>query len=221
MDPAVLSMVIAVAGWIVVHVLGIHARNQQFRQTVVNSARREVTDSFRAYQSWLSKVHAMLASASLFLEIEDELKLAISWTNRRDDWQGLFFDARKIEWSFRLEEYLILFPYADPVRVELVERQRVMDEQLVTLARCASYLAIQVNAELRQQVKTILSSGLKTDLLEQSHLIEDLRIVLQNRMLSEVVDQAIPLRSGPNPDVLRVVQGNDGNLHLGTAADAP
>lgn len=205
----VVAAVITVLGWLATYRLTVRANRRLFIDTIVNSARLEVTAAIRDYQKWLSSVNSRALVPPFFPTDND--RVAVEYRNRvRTELSSLFFDnPSALLWSFRLEEYQILFPYTANARRALFERHSRLRSRLEELFQ-------RYTAESAEPVQAPATEN--QDLLEligdQIGLFEDLRVHLQNRTLAALTTSQVPLRVPRDIALPRLVEMPDGDLQV-------
>jgi len=212
-----IPITIAVTGWVITHISTIRAQDRQLRNEILNQARLDITEAIRAYQSWLSKVGAVLRTTPATISMRKKAGLDPGLANHFDEWSKLFGSDAGVAWLLRLEDYEILFPETATVRDQLAERDRAFKRGLSNFTTRAAEVMIgkeEAEAGLRR-----LCDELVEQQADLTALAEDLRIHLQNVTLSEITGNSIPERRPMNPSVPVIVRDPDGNLRIAPAGD--
>lgn len=213
---------IAVTGWVVSHVLTLRSQKKNFENQILDRARTEITEAIRLAQNWYTKVLTTLADCSASLSLEEKGH-QIYWY---DKLQKIFDLIQKgndtVQWTLRLEDYLVLFPESASVRVELQIRDQTI---LNLLGRLHSSLMVAGLAphefEQRKELfeKNEDTKRLVDSCFEQAALFEDLRIYLQNKVLARISGNPIPPRVPRNPEAKRIEKGEKGMLVVRTTSE--
>ena len=147
-------------------------------------------------------------------------RVPFDWETRYEEWRHAL-SARHdgTPWLADLEEHDILFPKMRRVRRELAEREKRLREKLRLLTDdLRSFLRDGNTPKLAD-----VGSGLipTADFIgDQAALMEDLRIYLQNRALSEIAGATAEPRVPRDPEVPRILVDADGVLYLSEGQSA-
>ena len=208
---AIIALVIVVTGWIVTHILSIRAQNRNFVNQVKNSARLEIIESIKKYQYWLADVEAALVSLGTKIVLQ-ECNLQVDWLKTRCELIELFrtpSDASR--WMYLLEAYEILFPKTREACSFLIEQQGNIDE---FLNECFYKLGAWADFdELKRIVEEIGRDSIEI-LGNQTALMQDLLVYLQNVCLSSFARYKIPERKPQDSSLPRLVSDKKGNIKI-------
>ena len=188
------TVVVTAVGWLAAFRLGALAQRSNLQHQILDRARGEITPAIRDFQSILSSYVAAIAS----------LQLAI-----RSDWHRhtdvipssvlrLEHIARehtlpRLDWVLQLEEYEILFPETRDVRHQLVAKQSALFERVSVLLNPIDFARTLKEKQEADRALAELAS-LHMAFLDQSALMEDMRVHLQNAALGRITGTAIPGR---------------------------
>jgi hypothetical protein len=205
MDPYIPSAIV-VAGWILTHLLTLRAQRVNLRLQALDRARNEISRELRTAQSGCGKIVAAV------MEIETR--------GGNPDWrthsQGSIslLQAAPHEWISRLEEYEILFPETAAVRERLVGRQRSILERLSALTGHLTNAAFGLNSVDERRAILAAAQRWLADVHDQSALLEDMIVHLQNEALSKITGRRIPARIPRDQTLPRIVKHEDGLLWI-------
>lgn len=216
-----IPVLIAVLGWLASHALALRAQRKSFQNQVLDRARLDVTAKIRDYQNWLSELSAWIRSlnfhkpaiaARVHVDLAATAKQFLALQARRND-------ARA--WSLSLEDYQILFPETATARRRLDRRHlRIafgLEVPFTRLLRLS--LTHPPITEYEELVK--VAEGVLPLIDDQSALLEDLLIHLQNVTLSRIMDRAVPPRSPQDPSVPRLAFTRASMLEVVDASGQP
>ena len=212
----IIAAIIAVVGWIITHILAIKAQNRNFVNQIINDARLKVTSAIKDYQDWLGKIDTIILNFSFDI-IAQERGSAVDWLRKVDDLRELFFsDERALKWIFCLEEHEILFPKTTECRNDLGEQHKQIGEYLLSFLTDLQS-GVMSSSVLEHQKAVIEKAQQKaTIIISQVHLMEDLRIYLQNLCLGPFTGNKVPERKPQTLSHLRLVEDKAGNLQIVT-----
>lgn len=199
---ASIALIITVAGWYFTYKLSIDAQNKSFVNQITNDARIAISKSLIEYQSWLGEVQANIITTDAVSKVQTS-GIAVNWQEKYKESIKLFFQrGQSNDWIFMLEEHEILFPETRDVRISLLMRQKelrkVLDEYSNGLI-----------APKEQRAEVIKNTIEKVHFLsDQISLIEDLKIYLQNKTLSNITGNTIPTREPKDPSLPKIVLHN-------------
>lgn len=202
----IIAVLIAVMGWLANHKLTIKAQNKAFLNQIRNEARKEISKNLREYQMWLGDVCANIVGLEIASIVENQ-EIRIHWLEKHAESCRIFFQPNSEWWLFILEEYEILFPESRHVRMQLIDRHRAIRSLLET---CLGGLT--ESKERRIEVIRSVKNQFEL-LLDQMALIEDLKIYFQNRVLSSITGNEVPIRKPKDSSLPRIVLQN-GNLTI-------
>ncbi|HHY39710.1 MAG TPA: hypothetical protein GX502_00475 [Syntrophaceticus sp.] len=199
---SIMALSITIAGWFFTYKLNLDAQNKSFLNQITNDARIAITKSLIEYQKWLGEVQANIITTDMISKVQTPV-FAVNWQEKFRESIKLFFQhSRSHDWVIILEEYEILFPETRDIRISLLMRQKeltkVFDEYLNGLI-----------APKEQRIEIIKKTMKKMPLLsDQISLIEDLKIYLQNKTLSDLTGNKIPEREPKDPSLPKIVSHN-------------
>lgn len=210
---AIIALVIVVIGWIVTHILSIRAQNRNFVNQVKNSARLEIVDSIKKYQYWLIEAETALLSLNTKVALQ-ECNLQVDWVKTRIELIEIFHTLHPSDasrWMHLLEAYEILFPKTREARIFLIEQDGKVGE---FLNECFNKLGTWSNfCELKRIVEEIGKDSLEI-LGNQTALIGDLLVYLQNVCLSSFTHYEIPERVPQDLSLPRLISDKKGNIKI-------
>lgn len=219
--PVALPVGIAVAGWVTTHILTLRAQRKGFQNQVLDRARTDITAKLRAYQSWLSQLSTWMRTLD-FSKAALLAGITPNFREKADELLSLQERSKETrEWSLALEDYQILFPETALARFRLDRRHlRILDairpvySQLLSLS-----LAVPTATEV-DTVFGVAKSGLSL-VEDQSALLDDLRVHLQNQTLSRIMERKLSHRKPHDPTVPRLVPNERGSLEVVDASGQP
>ena len=109
------------------------------------------------------------------------------------------FARGDVRWVFVLEQYEVLFPETARCRIQLVHRSVRVRDGLLTF-----FSDMLMDSARREEIITT-AEPLRGELSDQSALLKDLLVHLQNATLGDVVGREAPFRQPPDPAVPRIV----------------
>ena len=214
-------VLIVVVGWMASHALALRAQRKNFQNQVLDRARLEIHPRILAYQSWLSELSAWLRSLEYNkAAIQLGIKVDFHATAR----ELLAFQMRKADmraWSEQLEAYEILFPEMARARMRLDRRHLKITDRFSVLQDAFTALIFAAPTVEALEVVTTRAETLLGPIDDQSALLFDLQVHLQNATLSKVMNRKVPPRDPPDPDVPRLALMRDGKLEVVNADNEP
>ena len=192
--PAV-AVLVAVVGWLLSDYLARRAQRKAFKNHVSNDARLDIHAELTRYMEWLAKVYAEIG----WLDGPPE----VSVDSVHKKLRGLVGDRATSSWVGRLEQYELLYPGTAKVRLDLLARGRSISDDLHKL------LILLLNPEERPK-----SEPLKTNIMNQLGLIQDVMIHLQNSCLEHIAGRRVPERVPTSPTVPWFKENRHGILEL-------
>jgi hypothetical protein len=139
----------------------------------------------------------------------------ITPSEKLEELQKVFFRPGETphEWGWLLEDYEILFPETAESRKALLDRQSKITASLFDFH---ASLRTLIGSPL-ERFEEIFSERVKKHnpqgrCMDQLGLVEDLKIHLQNRVLSRITGNRVPHREPPDPSVPRIAESPDGDL---------
>ncbi|MFC1731040.1 hypothetical protein ACFL6I_11965 [candidate division KSB1 bacterium] len=219
----IITVVIAVAGWITTHILNNKANEKKFLNNIKNDARIEIVKAIRDYQNWLSGVSRRISELRIAL-ISIKNNLPVNWIQITTDNSRLFFNDRRMnDWNLLLEENQILFPKTAKCREELQDIQlnifnytKDLQSSLqkeIAMAYISNRNRNTANPEFIKWLEdTVENAERYKELYNMQALMEDLRIYLQNYCLSAVTGEKVPKRIPKNKLLPRIIENYEGNL---------
>lgn len=210
---ALLPISVGVIGWLVNHWLSIRSQNKKFHNDIKNDARLKITEAMRDYQEWLMKLDFYFATLETTLN-KPKYGLVINWDDEFKRFQETIQQPNNL-WDWQLEEYRILFPETAKLRVILQRRDYEISQMIVWFTNQFWVLQNDPNADLYHKFQILNEFNRWRDYItDQSCLLHDLRIYLQNRTLKEITGNHVPERKPTDANCHRVIKGNDGNLDV-------
>lgn len=199
----VLPLIIIVLGWLANHKLSIKAQEKKFLNDIKNEARLKISESIREYQEWLSEVETYFTTLDFTLN-KPKIGLEIDWQDEYERYRKITTPATH-SWNWLLEEYRILFPETAKVRVILQRRNFEISQMILWFS-----MQFWQHNDLENDIpnKFLILNEMKKWLnyiSDQSCLVYDLRIYLQNRTLKEITGNSVPERKPLDKRFCRVV----------------
>jgi hypothetical protein len=197
------AFVATLSGWIVTHLLTLRAQRLNFVAQISNTARMDIAGRIRQFQLWCAEANARIGGIPL------DLELGLYEGPRRPRWQFenrqlLVSDSRTFDWLQGLEEYEILFPRFVEGRIQLLKRQRGLNEGLSNFCVLAEHIPSDIGA-LR-----VRADELHQIVIDQVALSEDLRNHLQNAVLAQITGHAVPKRIPEQFHHLQLLEDKEG-----------
>jgi len=192
---------IALTGWFVTGIgwyVSQRAQRRVFVYQARNAARAEIVTALRKQQHLLGK----LSNLALTISTTHELGQLAGWGQQQ--WLDVFnqfrdtFPLTDSQWVFTLEHYEVLFPETAHCRRQMVQRNIALFQEVheffVALLRPNTREAAMLQAQ-----------SLFQRLGDQTALLEDLLVHVQNATLGEVVGRRVAFRQPTDPTLPRVV----------------
>ena len=181
------------------HELQVAAQRELLRLKLLNEARYELRQVLRQEDDRLGGCSAGLHVLRFSDPVTPELRAQVAQTLRTAMRLGA------TDWLFVLEANAALFPEVRVARLQLGQRQMKLNDEF---RRYADLLASA--GPLHRQFDAA-AEDLVNNISDQSALLGDLQIHVQNRALSPVSGHATPGRQPPSDRVPRLIM-EDGNL---------
>ncbi len=182
-----------------------------FLHNILNEARKDIVKAVRDYQDWLGGVHAFFDQLPWRLDLEAS-GVPQDWLRaHRESMEAVNPDAGT-RWIMTLEEYEILFPETAECRRALSDEQRKIRERLTDIQ-----FSILNSATRDRTVRSY--SEISNAVQDQLALMEDVRVYIQNKTLSSITGNTVPMRKPPDPKVPRIVAGANGQLEIVTGEE--
>ena len=212
LDHVTVTILIAVIGWVITHILTLKAQRKKFLDDINNNARIEISKAIRDYQGWLS------ASETYFKVLEFKLRRIqidgpMDWESDYKTFQEKVLIDSPNYWSWLLEEYRILFPETARIRTILSRRDFEIHEAIRWF-----YIEFWRRPQDPEQLthnRIIIFNQLQGWLdyiTDQLCLLIDLQIYLQNKVLNEITESHVPSRKPPNVSSPRIIMGPNSEL---------
>lgn len=215
-----MAVLVSVVGWVVMYMLTVKAQDRQLVNQLLNQARVEITKAIRDYQDWLGEVHSAILTAHFPL-LAEKWGSPVDWLEISADCAKLFYSAQgRADWASCLEEYHILFPDTGKCRVELLNRHMEIHELLTSFLRELDGVSCDANAaEERRHIisKAQAKSGA---LMDQTGLMQDILVHLQNRCLGHLTGARVPDRQPKNVSSPVILADENGTLRIVPAEKA-
>lgn len=209
MSPLV-TVALAIAGWMVAHLFSLRAQRRLFHTQVLERARQEVTEAIREYQDWLLAIHRaryglmdvpILLRAGLEVDLPALAKSFLDLLGQR---------ATMRNWAIRLEDYEILFPDTREARIDLDKihlqvvryisqrHEGLLDISLRYQGLLGASLKVDADAleKIIEQAEEIIKKAHDERGVIDDHvaLLDDLRLHLINRTLGGIAGGTVPPR---------------------------
>lgn len=193
---AVIAALIAICGWYYSYAFNNKVQDRRLRNDITNVARLEITKNIREYQDWLSRARGLISALG---NQNDLIQKLIDLENLKDQ--------IPVTWNASLEDYQILFPETEKVRVQLQERSIEIAQMIFDIFLSLEYASIQGDNKIGT-IKDEAALFILDYMLDQISLLEDLRIFLQNKCFSEITGAKIPEREPRDISVPKIISKN-------------
>lgn len=192
---AIIASLIAIAGWFGAYLFNNKVQDRRLKNDITNTARNEITKGIREYQDWLSKADSVI-TLSQPSDLFEKIKILINTDTN--------------SWNRSMEDYEILFPYAEKVRVQLQDRAIDIDRMLSIVQTNVVFFSKDEMNEIIKQARDQFSPHIQ----DQIALFEDLRRELQNYCLREITGNKIPPRKPRDTSVPQIIMNKEGILEI-------
>ena len=182
------------------HKLQVDAQREFLRLKLLNEARHEIRQVLRQEDDRLGECSARLNVLRFSDPVTPELCAKVAQTLQAAVWHG-----RATDWIFVFEANAALFPEVRVARLQLAQRQMKLHEEF------RSYADLLASGASLPRRFDEAADGLSNNISEQSALLGDLQIHVQNRALDPVSGHATPARQPPDDCVPRLIM-DDGDL---------
>ena len=208
---AFLAIVVTVFGWYKttglqaaeqkeLHKLQVDAQREFIHLKLLNEARHEIRQVLMQEGDRLGKCFMGLDMLRFSDPVTPE-----HCANVGRALEGAITHRSAIDWIFVCEANAALFPEVRVARIQLVLRQNKLHEEF------RSYADLLVSGASLPRRFDEAADGLSNNISEQSALLSDLQIHVQNRALDPVSGHATPARQPPDDRVPRLIMA-DGDL---------
>lgn len=212
MYDASIAASIAVVGWLINHKLALRAQKKKFLNDIKNDARLKISEAIRDYQDWLSALNGYFVGLEVTLTLNHSLA-TINWVEEHGKFQKVACNSPR-KWNWLLEEYRILFPETNKVRVILQRRDYEIEQLLLWFER-EFWLYHQNQDDISGKMITYNEAKRWFGyLLDQACLADDLRVYLQNHTLSDITGNKVPERNPCDKNICRVKMMDDKYLDV-------
>lgn len=204
---------IAIIGWLANHWLSLRAQEKKFLNDIKNDTRLKISEAIRDYQEWLSGLENYFQTLELTLK-KPQLGLPIDWAYEYSRFHEVTKASPKM-WNWLLEEHRILFPETTKVRVIL--QRRDFEISHIILWFQMEFWSHRDNPQDDLYNKFQILNEVKrwTGYIgDQSCLVHDLRIYLQNRTLSDITGNQVPERKPAEGTLCRISKGLNDMLEV-------
>lgn len=199
----VLTVAIAVVGWVVTHRLTLKAQDRHLKNQILNEARNDLIEAIRTSQQWLGQLKSGLTELESGSNQEQQGILRQPWAERYERLANLLHSHRDTSaWHYAIEANEILFPQFSRVTKNLTVRERRLTAELGSLlAKVLSTLYGTGSAaiESRKRIAEEDIGPLEDAAWDLESLLEDLRVHVQNFSLSEITGNKVPIRVPQDP----------------------
>lgn len=198
-----LGTAVAVAGWYQSSRLSADAQRRLLHLQLLNEARHILVVAFRSEQDRLGRIHDLLSPLQSSETMTSGTRTqALSWLADESDKQA------GLEWVAALEEYWALFPEIANFHRQLLLRQAKLQRE------CYELKLRLMQSEQQHPAFHTKARDLLPHIEEQSALLTDLRLHVQDRALGGVSGNPAPRRIAPNDRVPRLAVDEAGHLAL-------
>jgi hypothetical protein len=194
---SIIASGIAVAGWIFIYYFNNKIQEKRLKNDITNIARTEITAAIREYERCLIEVESEL----------DTLKYTINPHLKMEEYFKIFHQ-KKILWNQKLEDYQMLFPEVESVRIELQHRDIELMQMLMEI-RKKLFLAVQTKDGINELAESNYINNTISYMLDQIGLMDDLRKYLQNRCLGEITGNSVNKRNPKGITVPQIIINKD------------
>lgn len=203
---SIISMLIVVAGWFFTYYFNNKVQDRRLKNDITNTARKEITQASREYQEWLNHIHSHLLWVKNSSFANQEIM------SNFDKWNSLYSRSPSA-WNTTLENYAILFPETQKVRVQLQDRDIEIGQMLLGIHE--KFLAARYTGKIDGLMGLLnqVQDNPLDYISDQICLMIDLNTYLQNKCLGEITGNAIPARL-PRDPMLPLIEMNDGMLEI-------
>ena len=200
---------IALLGWAVTGLgwyVSQRSQRKAFLYQVMNTARGEIIRGWRARQD----VVMDLAITTLMIATEHRAGRTADWAEAK--WSEQFHKYQAViaredsQWLFVLEQYQVLFPETEHCRRQFVERLRTLTPDIGNFFVDLLTPAQRENALGRANL-------LHDRLMDESALVEDMLVHIQNVTLGKIVGKTVSFRTPLNANLPRIVM-KSGRLEI-------
>ena len=182
------------------HELQVAAQREFIHLKLLNEARHEIRRVLMQEGDRLGEcsmgIHALLFSDPIASELRAKVARTLLWATTH---------RSATDWIFVFEENAALFPEVRFARLQLVQRQNKMHDEF------RGYANLLASVEPLPRQFDARAKDLWDNITDQSALLGDLRIHVQNRALDPVSGHATPARQPPDDRVPRLIM-DDGDL---------
>ncbi len=202
---SIIAATIAVVGLFCAYYFNNKVQEQRLKNDIMNTARQEITEALREYQTSLSEINKEISDLDFLIDND------IDWQEKLVEYRRMFHSVTTV-WHQILEDYQILFPETKNVIIQLQNRDVEISNLLtefhhdLMLYTQENYNKVQVKAIIRKANITIVDY-----ILDQIYLMKDLRIYLQNRSLSPIIRNTVRERQLIDPSTPKIIM----NIHTG------
>lgn len=198
-------------GWVVTHILSINAQNKNFINNIKNNARLKINKALLEYQGWLGSINSVTFETRNAMDME-KYGVKVNWIEKHQKFINVFYDNKKIDWIFLLEEYEIIYPETRKIRHYLFERDRKIKEVVNEFIKNL----IPNNSETihKRNEALIILEGMFEFIYDQIALLEDLKVYIQNNCLRCITGNKIPYREPKDEKILRIFENGKGQLNI-------
>ncbi|EIW15709.1 MULTISPECIES: hypothetical protein [Pelosinus] len=203
-----IASIIAVIGWFYAYDFNNKVQDQRLKNDITNTARKEITEAIREYQKNLSKIMEEISHLKFLLNND----IDINWDEKLSKYDIMFYSVNKL-WNENLEDYQIIFPETKDVRIQLQERDFDITGMLTEFKSDLTRRKMMIG---KDRIKDLIENAnltINEYLLDQMCLMEDLRIYLQNRALSQITGNIVPERK-PKDSSTAIILMNESTGYL-------
>jgi hypothetical protein len=179
----------------------------------------DVAAALRKHQAWLSAIGGFMWGLDFKRSSFDRLGMEPDWGELSLELRRLTSSDDALDWMLVLEEYEILLPQTREVRLQLIDRSRVINQQLNDLHTALLDRTLVPPVTRFMKLKELAGDPDKHGSLafmrdDQHALLEYLRVHIQNLTLSDIAGRRVPVPAPVVTTVANIVVGRDGMLSI-------
>lgn len=210
----IVTLVVAIAGWLLGAFRSWKDRRHAFQLEVTEHARREIAPHFVAYQQWVGRLASDLSGLSIIRLAHENLVFSRqyvydAWQRSADELASTLSESSRALAMFQtLEDYEAVFPQTRDVRLQLIGlHQELTDFAYEALSQLRSSMPLGYVDMPTPIPLSWLSTvdDAQSAYFDMQALVEDLRIGIQNAALSRMFRTAVPARAPLDRTVPRII----------------
>lgn len=205
---SMIAATIVGVGWFCAYTFHHKVQEKKLKNDIISIARKEIIEAAQDYQKNLRKINREISGLKFLIENNFE----INWQEKLLTYNHMFYSLPDI-WKQTLEDYQILFPETEDVRIQLHHRDVEISNLLIEFDRDLMLYTRDIYNE--SQIKCLVDKANITILgyiLDQIGLMEDLQRYLRNCFLSQITSNKILERQPLDPSTPRIIMNYDTEL---------